>query len=658
MENKKPLYITLAVAGLILIIVGVKFGMKGALFVDKRLIALKEVSDSSTLEKDLAQVEKKESKDEIIKCNVVIVGGGAGGTSAAIASAREGANTCLVEETDWLGGMMTSAGVSAIDGRPDTPSGIFKEFIGKVENYYIDLGQRNKIHNCNVSYLCFEPSVGNYLLKQMASAEKKLKVFFNSKVDKVYREGNKVLGVHFVQNNKSFVINAAVTIDATEFGDMMYLANIPYDLGVDKNSKESLAKGADQCIQPLTFVAILQKLSSPQTIEKPKNYDREKYKCIVKSPLCPNSNSLFGIERLLSYGRMPNDKLMINFPSHSYGNDFHATIPNLENYSREEILEEAKEYSKGLIYFLQTELGFEYFGLANEFGTTDKFALTPYVRESRRLQGVKRLTQNDIVKGDGIERPDLNKDAIAIGDYPIDLHFCQYGIGDIFKPIAPYQIPYGVTIPKEIDGFMVVDKNISVSHIVNGTTRLQPVTMSVGQAVGTGAAIASKEGVEPRNIDVQKLQSKLLDAKSNLFFFKDLPVDHYAYEYVAHLAIKGLIFGYSDFTFKPNNPVNQSDLYNIFKAYLKLKNEDDSMIGNLRLSADSKAIVKRKDIVNHIYILLKNGNGTMEFKDKLDALYNLGIVSSNDSSFRPNDNLTRADSMVLLGRTFDYLLEN
>ncbi len=671
MENKKALYITLIVAGLILVFVGAKFGLKGALFVDRRLVAMKEVSDSSTLEKDLAQIEKQEVKDEIINCNVVIVGGGAGGTSAAIASAREGATTCLVEETDWLGGMITSAGVFAIDGRPDTPSGIFKEFIQNVENHYIEVGQGNKIHNCNVSYLCAEPSVGNYIFKQMATAEKNLKVFYNAKVDKVYREDNQILGIHFIQNNKNFVVNAAVTIDATEFGDLMYLANVPYDLGMDKDSEESLTRGADQCIQPLTYVAILQKLSSPQVIEKPKNYDREKYKCIVKSPLCPDSNSLFGIERLLSYGRMPNDKLMINFPSHSYGNDFHATIANLESYSREEILEEAKDYSKGLIYFLQTELGFEYFGLANEFGTADKFAKIPYVRESRRLKGVKRLTQADIVKGDGVERSNITSDAIAIGDYPIDLHFCQYGVGDIYKPIAPYQIPYGVTIPEKINSFMVVDKNISVSHIVNGTTRLQPVTMSVGQAVGTAAAMASQEGVEPRNINIQDLQNKLLAAKGNLFFFKDLPTDHYAYQYVAHLAIKGLILGYSDFTFKPNEAVNQSDLFKIFKVYLEMKNKDESLMSNLELAENSKTAVKRKDMINYLYILLENSNkltgskDPMTFKDisintdlynKLGELVNLGIISNN-TSFRPNDNLTRADAMVLLGRTFDQLLE-
>ena len=127
---------------------------------------------------------------------------------------------------------------------------------------------------------------------------------------------------------------------------------------------------------------------------------------------------------------------MINIPSHSYGNDFHATSSNLENYSREEILQEAKEYSQGFIYFIQTELGMYNYELIDEFGTKDKMAKIPYVRESRRLKGVERLTENHITETGDKNRSNLKKNVIAIGDYPIDLHFCKYGRGDIFKEIA------------------------------------------------------------------------------------------------------------------------------------------------------------------------------------------------------------------------------
>lgn len=636
---------------------------KGALFVDDSLKERKLISQAVAMRED-ADV------DITLNCDVIVAGAGTGGISAAIASAREGAQTCLIEETDWLGGMLTSAGVAAIDGRPDTPSGIFYEIIQKIEGYYAE--NSDSIHNCQVSYLCFEPSVGDKVLKEMVAEEENLKIFYNSKINKVYREGNKILGVSFIQNGTHYNANADVTIDATEYGDVMFLADIPYSLGVDFDSNESLAAGADQCIQPLTYVGILKKQATPEIIPKPPNYDRNNYKCLIKGELCPNSNSLFDFERLMSYGRMPNGKLMINIPSHSYGNDFHATADNFERYSREAILEEAKNYSRGFIYFMQTELGLENYVLYNEFGTADKFAKIPYVRESRRLVGVDRLVQDDIVKGGGIHRSDLAKDTIAIGDYPIDLHFCQYGKGDIFHPIAPYQIPYGVTIPKTVDGFMAADKNISVSHIVNGTTRLQPVTMSVGQAVGIAAAMASQQNIEPRDVDVSVLQKKLLDANSNLFFFKDLPTQHWAYKYVAKLAIKGMISGYGDFTFRPDGTVSEADLRRIFEIFFNFKGQDILMLDTLGLPDGLSKSVIREDFAHHLYKLLELSGklpateaiSGATFNDLIvdsvtykqaQALAALNIISPKNQNFRPFDKLTRAEAIVMLGRTMDII---
>lgn len=685
MHMRKLEYWILTIGAIIVIVTGINFGLKGSLYIDKSIEKSKILSDSASIEEEneISTLESKniarglseevdiEIEQEVIECDVVIAGAGTGGFSAAIASAREGADTCLIEETDWLGGMLTAAGVAAIDGRPDSPSGIFKEIIQRVENRYAALGMSDEIHNCQVSYLCFEPSIGDEILKEMAAEEENLRIFYNSKINKVYREGNRILGVNFIKNEeKSYVVNADITVDATEYGDLMYLAEVPFDLGIDEDSNESLATLADQCIQPLTYVALLKKQQGKEAMEEPANYDPELYKCTVKSDLCPESNSQFNMKRLLNYGRMPNDKLMINIPSHSYGNDFNATADHFEEYSREEVLEEAKNYSRGFIYFIQTELGLDNYVLYNEFSTEDSFAKMPYVRESRRLQGEYRLTEDDIVKGGGGQRSDIFNDAIAIGDYPIDLHFCSYGVGDIFKPIAPYQIPYRVTIPENIDGFMVADKNISVSHIVNGTTRLQPVTTAVGQAVGIAAAMASNQDIEPRDIDVRKLQENLFDAGSNLFFFKDLAADHFAYPYVGRMAVAGHISGYNDFTFKPDNTVNESDLLKIFRVFLIYKNQDEDLLQNIDLIDGSQAPVKRSDMVKNMYNLLYDA-GTIDpsntaylgftdidesstLYDQLSQLVAIGVFSNN-SNFRPSDYLTRAEAMTLLGRTFDIL---
>ena len=97
-----------------------------------------------------------------VSCNdsseydVVIVGGGAGGTSAAIQSARNGAKTLLIEETNWLGGMLTSAGVSAIDGNYKLPSGFWGEFKDSLVSHY---GSLEALKTGWVSNVHFEPKV-------------------------------------------------------------------------------------------------------------------------------------------------------------------------------------------------------------------------------------------------------------------------------------------------------------------------------------------------------------------------------------------------------------------------------------------------------------------------------------------------------------------
>ena len=76
------------------------------------------------------------SCDDSSEYDVIVIGGGAGGTSAAIQSARNGAKHFLIEETNWLGGMLTSAGVSAVDGNYKLPSGFWGEFKDSLVSHY------------------------------------------------------------------------------------------------------------------------------------------------------------------------------------------------------------------------------------------------------------------------------------------------------------------------------------------------------------------------------------------------------------------------------------------------------------------------------------------------------------------------------------------
>ena len=119
--------------------------------------------------------------------DVVVVGGGTSGVASAIQSSRLGSKTLLIEESNWLGGMLTSAGVSAMDGNYKMPSGFLKEFRDSLVSYY---GHLDSLKTGWVSNFMFEPSVGNRILKDIANQEKNLTILFGSTVSEVVKNSN------------------------------------------------------------------------------------------------------------------------------------------------------------------------------------------------------------------------------------------------------------------------------------------------------------------------------------------------------------------------------------------------------------------------------------------------------------------------------------
>ncbi|MEO7394392.1 MAG: FAD-dependent oxidoreductase, partial [Chitinophagaceae bacterium] len=105
---------------------------------------------------------------------VLVIGGGVGGTAAAIQSARMGVKTILVEPSTMLGGMLSAAGVSCTDGNDQLPGGMWEEFRQALYKHY----GRNKLNTGWVSNTNFEPHVGDSIFKAWAAKEKNLQVFF------------------------------------------------------------------------------------------------------------------------------------------------------------------------------------------------------------------------------------------------------------------------------------------------------------------------------------------------------------------------------------------------------------------------------------------------------------------------------------------------
>ena len=471
---------------------------------------------------------------------VLVIGGTTSGISAGLQSSRLGVPTIVVEETAWLGGMMTSAGVSATDGNHNLHSGIWEEFHKQLIKHY---GTEAALATGWVSNTQFEPHVGDSIFKALALAEKNLSLIYGYHLTQILKEGNKVTGAVFENDEKELLtVNATVVIDATDLGDGLAMSGAAYDLGMEAKSvtgEENAPENANPIIQDLTWAAILKDFGpgSDKTISRPKNYDPTLYNGCCSMTV---DSILIDCNKMLSYGRLPNQKFMVNWPRH--GNDIYLNVVELGWTQRKEELIKAKERTLGFIYYIQTELGFRNRGLAeDEFTTTDKLPFVPYHREGRRLRGIQRMTINHVLDRSG--KSPLYRTGISVGDYPIDHHHaCNPETPKITFPQVPsFSIPLGTLIPEKIDGLIVSDKAISVSNIINGSTRLQPCVLLTGQAAGVLAALSVKNKTAIREINIRNVQQVLLDANAYLLPLVDVHPTDKASQAIQRVAASGIL---------------------------------------------------------------------------------------------------------------------
>ncbi len=486
-----------------------------------------------------------------METDVLVIGGGVGGTAAAIQSARMGVKTILVEPTSMLGGMLTAAGVSCTDGNDLLPSGMWEEFRQALYKHY----GKTILNTGWVSNTNFEPHVGDSIFKAWAEKEKNLTVYFLYELEKVIKNKNAVTGAEFIAEDKEgfrsgLIIQAKVVIDGTELGDVFAAADAAYDLGMDDSaiSGEKEARQKNNIIQDLTWAAVLKDYGAgaDKTIARPANYDSTKYFCSTSDAPCTGKPYIYEVKKVLNYGKLPRspgatgDKFMLNWPAH--GNDYYLNVVEEKPEVRSQKYEAAKQHTLGFIYFLQTQLGMKNIGLADD-ELDGGLALIPYNREGRRVKGLVRMNI------DHIKNPynyTLYRTGISVGDYPVDHHHAQYpgNVPEVeFPKIPSYNIPMGALIPEKVDGLIVCEKGISVTNIVNGTTRLQPVVLLTGQAAGMLAAISVQQKKKPREVNVRTVQEALLKVKCFLMPFVDVKPDDPNWEAIQKVGLTGILKG-------------------------------------------------------------------------------------------------------------------
>jgi hypothetical protein len=478
------------------------------------------------------------------------------------------------------------------------------------------------------------------------------------------KNNNAITGAIFLHlpTNQKVTIYAKQVIDATELGDVLANAGVPYSLGMEASAvtgEDVHVSETNDIVQDITYVAILKDYGkgTDKTIPKPKNYDPSEFDGACTDYYFNTAKPKPNVDakKMLDYGKLPNKKYMINWPNS--GNDIYLNIVEMNEADREKELVKAKEQTLRFIYFIQHQLGFKNLGLADdEYPTADKLPLIPYHRESRRVKGLVRFDVKHIAKPFDSPNP-LYKTGIAVGDYPIDHHHKKNLKAPQhldFYPVPSFNIPLGSLIPQDISGLIVAEKSISVSNVVNGTTRLQAIALLIGQAAGTLAAQAVQQNLDAQNIPVRKVQLGLLNSNAYIMPYFDVPQSHPQFIATQKIGATGILKGqgvpysWANRTlFHPDSLVNRTALAQDIADLCLLTPKQQAY---LSLSETIDIII---EIAKNKKLATKSASWNLSDKKLLTNQIKQSWQRWKFGSFNPNSYVTRIQFAQLMDATIN-----
>jgi hypothetical protein len=488
--------------------------------------------------------------------DVLVWGGGTGGVAAAIQAARTGASTLLLTPGSWLGGMVSAAGVCCPDGNELTPwqTGLWGAFLRALEQ-----AEPTGLDHNWVSCFGYWPATAEAILQGWVQELPALQWWSRCRLLEVKRQGSRINAVRVEAAGAVHQVRCSVVIDGSDRGELLPLAGAAHRLGWEPQEQwgepsapalarlESEAFFQQQPVQSPTWVVMAQLQSDRLAPEPSRGIDPA-----APTPLAEpfeRACEAFGLERTITYGRLPGGLVMLNWPLH--GNDWDHGLERAftaDAHQQEALAADMQAHSLRFAKTLQQASG-GWLQLGEAFPSTAGspapwLAAMPYWREGRRMLGRHTVIEQELLPvGSGESVGPLPLDSagslqsIAVGNYANDHHYPGPDWPLAPKSIrwggrwsgTPFCIPYGALVSAEIDNLLAADKAFSTSHMANGATRLQPLILNVGQAAGAAAALAVRSGVPPAELPVRVLQECLINderAPSAVAPLWDLPWHH------------------------------------------------------------------------------------------------------------------------------------
>lgn len=494
---------------------------------------------------------------------IAVIGASLGGVLAAWRAARAGQQVLLVAGHAWLGGQMTAQAVPPDEHPLVELGGASRSYLGFREDIrdhyrqqadFLDAAtQTPGLTNPGdgwVSRLCFEPTLAARWFEHLLAPERRagrLRVLRLSWPVAATREGTRVTSVMLRGHDGRIQhVQAKLYIDATDTGELLRLAHLPYRLGKEAarefNEPDAPAAADPLDQQPCTHVLALRRNRKPGPVAPaPPAYAAWRahrlphYEHLLFSPHLPGRGR--GESATLPFDVAGgNDSLTLDWwryrrivssaqwrDGHSHRSDVtlvnwaqndYALHPLLDGpLPQNEVEAAARELSLCLLHWLQTEApradgghGLPEWQPATDLlGTDDGLAQQTYVRESRRIVAHTTLTQRDLLNPLGAQ-----DDGVGIGAYNLDIHpTCVSGHG-VNAGVHPFVLPLGAFIPLHADNLLPGCKNLGVTHLASACTRVHPVEWLAGEVAGLMAAQLVEHRLPARALQESPAQRQAL----------------------------------------------------------------------------------------------------------------------------------------------------
>lgn len=416
-------------------------------------------------------------KKNIIKdYEVIVIGGGMAGVCAAIASAREGAKTALVNNRPVLGGNASSEIRMHICGADYHGFRQNARETGIIEEILLD----NKRVNRSNSF-----SILDTILWEKTRFQENLDLYLNTHITSLIKEEAKIASVIGEQltTEKVFQLNGQVFIDATGDGTIAYLSGAEYMSGREGKKVFGEKYAPDEpdnhtMGNTLLFTAI--DMGKKVDFVKPEWANTYKEEDLAYREHHEINSGYWWIE-------IGGDNLEVIQDGEQIRDELLKAVYGVWDHIKNSGHHDADNFALDWVGFL------------------------PGKRESRRIVGDYILREQDLFAGRIFE------DAIAYGGWPMDMHT----VGGIRTRREPndfimmedlYTIPYRSIYSRNISNLMLAGRDISASHMAFGSTRVMATCAVIGQAAGTAAAMCTEKKLLPRGLNehISELQQKLM----------------------------------------------------------------------------------------------------------------------------------------------------